>query len=149
MKCLLFQTATFAALTLVGMSALAQDRDRDRDDRYRDDDQYHQGARDQSYWQNQVFARVRADIDHIQSVAAIFSGEQFRLAKAKQELNELQNRATSGNFNDQDLDDVIGALQRVVADNRLGDRDREMLSDDVARLREVREHHDRYYRPRG
>jgi hypothetical protein len=79
----------------------------------------------------------------------IFSGDQFRLARTKQELNELQSSAASGRFDAKDLDDAINALQRLVADNRLSDRDRAMLNDDINRMREYREHQDRYYPTRG
>jgi predicted RNase H-like nuclease (RuvC/YqgF family) len=139
-----------SGLTLSGLSAIAQDRDRDdrsdRDNRYRDDDRYHGDARDQNSWQNRLFERVRSDIDHIQSMTSVFSGDQFRLTRTKQELNELQSKAMSGSYDDREVDDVINALQRVVGENRLSDRDRDMLRDDLNRLREFREHHDRYYR---
>ena len=37
---------------------------------------------------------------------------------------------------------MIGALGKVVADNRLSARDRDMLTDDLTRLRDYREHHE-------
>jgi hypothetical protein len=145
-KRLLFKAIITSSVALFGLSAFAQDRD--RDERYRDDERYHRDSRDQNWWTNRLFERVRQDIDHVQSATPIFSGDQFRLSRTKQELNELQNGAASGRFDDRDLDDVINALQRVVADNRLSGRDREMLSDDLNRLREYREHRERYYRGR-
>ena len=146
MKRFLFSAIIVSSVGLFGSSAFAQDRD--RDERYRDDEQYHRYSRDQNWWTNRLFERIRQDIDHVQSGTPIFSGDQFRLSRTKQELNELQNNAAGGRFDDRDLDDVINALQRVVADNRLFGRDREMLSDDLNRLREYREHRERYYRGR-
>jgi hypothetical protein len=66
----------------------------------------------------------------------------------KQELNELQRDASTGRFENKDLDDVMNALHRVVADNRMPERDRKLLSDDLDRLQDYKEHHERYY-PRG
>jgi hypothetical protein len=36
-------------------------------------------------------------------------------------------------------------MDRVVADNRLAPRDRDMLSDDMKRLRDYREHHEGWH----
>jgi hypothetical protein len=123
-------------LTLIAPSAFPQDRD----------EEYHREHRDQAYWQNRLFDRVRADIDHLQSIQPVFTGEQFRLAKAKQDLNELQSNAAAGRFDDRNLDEVMSALQRVSGESRLNDRDRNMVQDDINRLREYREHHENYYR---
>jgi len=84
----------------------------------------------------------------VQANTPTFSADEFRLTRVKQELNELQRDATAGRFENKDLDDVIRAIDRVVADNRMPDRDRRLLSDDLNRLQEYREHHERYY-PRG
>ena len=145
MKRLLILTTMISTLLMTGAIAFSQDRDRDD----RDEERYHRDSRDQNYWANRLFDRIRADIDHVQAVTPVFSGEQFRLARAKQELNELQSNAAAGRFDNRDLDDVINALQRVLADNRLTERDRNMLTDDLNRMREYRENHDRYYGRRG
>ena len=44
-------------------------------------------------------------------------------------------------YDERDLDDVIGVLARVVSDNRMAPRDRDILTDDLSRLRDYREHH--------
>jgi hypothetical protein len=110
-------------------------------DRDRDEDFYHR-ERDEAFrrenWRDRFFERVRDDIEHAQSVSFPFGNDQYRLTRTKQELNELQAGMDSGRYNDRDLDDVIGALARVVQDNRLGSRDREILTDDLNRLREFR-----------
>ena len=130
-------TALLSVALLWGMPAFSQDRDRD--------EQYHRENRDQNYWAGRLFDRIRADVDHIQSETPFFSGEQFRLARTKQELGELQSNAAAGRFDDKNVDDVVNALQRVLAENRLSEHDRDMISDDMARLREYREHHERYF----
>jgi len=141
MKRLFLGTTILSGLLLFGAPGFAQDRDRD-------EDRYHGEQRGEGYWTGRLFARVQADIDHVQAITPTFSGDEFRLARAKQELNELQRNASAGRFDNRDLDDVMNALQRVITDNRMPARDRELLQDDLNRLREYKEHHERYY-PRG
>jgi len=129
------------AFLLFGLTAVqAQDRDHDR---YRDPDTWHQG-RDSYFrgdaWRMRVFERVRDDLDHVQSLA-FTGGDQYRISRTKEELNELQNKLVAHQYDQPELDEVIAGLQRVVADNRLTPRDRDVLNDDLNRLREYRERH--------
>lgn len=140
MKHLFLGSTIISGLVLFGVPGFSQDRDRD-------EDRYHSEDRGEGYWAGHLFDRVRADLDHVQAGTPVFSGDEFRLAKAKQELSELQRSAAGGRFDqERDLDDVISALQRVVSDNRMPPRDRDMLNDDLNRLRDFKEHHERYYR---
>jgi hypothetical protein len=143
MKRIFVKSIMGSGLLLVGLTAYAQDRDRDRD-RDRDEDRYHRSDRGDQYWRGRMFERVRDDLDHIQAVTSPFSGDQYRLNKVKQELNELQAKMAENRYDQAEIDDVIGAMQRVVSDNRLSGRDRDMLNDDLNRLRGFREHHDGY-----
>src|SRR6185437_7736404 len=121
MKRLLMSTALITGLLVSGTYAFSQDRD----------DTYHREHRDQGYWQNRLFDRVRADLDHLQSLEPFFSGSQFRLAKAKQDLNELQSAANAGRFDNRNLDEVIQAMERISMDGHLSGRDRDMVQDDL------------------
>ena len=129
--------ALLAFMTAAGAQERERDYDwyhHDRDDRYRDD-----------HWRARLFAHVREDLDHIQSVT--FPGrDQYRIIRTKQELSELQDKLAAGRYDERELDDVMGALRRVVADNRLSPRDRDALNDDLKRLGEYREHHDNWGR---
>jgi hypothetical protein len=133
----LMSTALVAFMGAAG----AQERDHDwyhhdRDDRYRGDS-----------WRSRLFWQVREDLDHVQSVT--FRGrDQYRIARVKQELNELQDKLAAGRYDERELDEVIGAMRRVVADNRLAPRDRDVLNDDLRRLAEYREHHEGWGRDR-
>ena len=133
---------------------LTDDVDRLRDFRVRheeyygrDEDLYHRD-RDDWYWgqnwRGQLFQRVREDLDHVQSATFPFGGDQFRLASTRHELDELQSKLAAGRYDERELDDVIGALQRVVQDNRMSGRDRDVLADDLNRLRDFRTRHDSY-----
>jgi hypothetical protein len=96
-------------------------------------------------WRGQLFQRVRQDVEYVQSETFPGGGDQFRLTSTLRELDELQGKLAAGRYDEQELDDVIGALQRVVRDNRLSGRNRELLDDDLNRLRDVRERHEEYF----
>jgi hypothetical protein len=119
--------------------------DRGRDDR--DQDVYHRD-RDEGFrapdFRQRFFQRIREDLDHVQSVTFPFSNDQYRIARTKQELDELQDKLARGYYDQRELDEVIGAMQRVVQDNRLARRDRDILGDDLDRLRDFRARHADY-----
>jgi hypothetical protein len=118
-----------------------QDRGRrDPDAYYRERDEWFRG-RD---WQRNFFDRVRGDVEYVQSVTFPRGGDEFRLERVKQELNELQSKLAAGRYDERELDDVIAAMQRVLQDNRLARRDRDLLSDDLNRMRDFRARHDRW-----
>jgi hypothetical protein len=111
---------------------------------YRDDDSWHHN-RDGYYnrgqeWRMHLFDRVRQDLDHIQS-AGFSWGDRKRVDRAMTELNDLQSKLSQRQYDQPELDDSIGAIQEVVQDNRLGPHDRDMLTEDLNRMREYREHH--------
>jgi len=92
-------------------------------------------------WHARFFERVRQDLDHVQEVA--FSGaDEDRIVETKQRLDDLQRKHAEGRFDQPELDETIASLRRVVDDNRLSKRDREMLTDDLDRMRDYREHHE-------
>ena len=141
MKHVFLKSLASSSLLLFAMTAGAQDRDRDRD---RDDDRYEHQGRDEGWWRGRMFQRVREDLEHVQSVTREFSADQYRLVKVKEELNELQRKYEARGYDSQEMDDVVAALQHVVTDNHLSSRDRDMLADDLNRLRAFQEHHDGY-----
>jgi hypothetical protein len=116
-------TVTLLGASLFGVAANAQyqprygDRDYDRDDRYRAD----------------LFERVRADLDRAASYAYWNEGDRHRIGKVREELGEFQRSGSR-----HELNDAIGALQKVVNDNRISPRDRDVLADDLYRMRDYR-----------
>lgn len=135
------------------------DRDRDfrddpdrggRDDRdrgARDDDAYHRDRDDRFRGEDmrqRFFARIREDLEHVQSGTFPFGADQYRLARTKQELEEMQGKLAAGRYDQRELDEVIGAMSQVVRDNRLSGRDRDVLNDDLNRLRDFRARHNDY-----
>jgi len=141
MKHLLLRTVAGTGLMLFGVSASMQaQRPRDDDSYHRDRDDYYRGDQ----WRARMFDRIRDDLNHVQTTWFSGGGDQYRIDKAKQELNELQTAMAEHRYNERALDDVVAAMQRVVSDNRLSDRDRSILNDDLARLRQFRERHDEW-----
>lgn len=91
-------------------------------------------------WRRHLFARIREDLDHVEKITFPFGGDQYRIARAKQELDELQGLLAHGRYDRRVLDDVVRSLNNVVNDNRMAARDREVLNDDLSRLQDFREH---------
>lgn len=121
-----------AGLLLLGMAANAQYYPRG-DSRYErgyagdyDRGDYYRGRGD-------VFARVFADLDRAEAGDRWSSGDHRRFAKVREELSEFQRSGSR-----HELNDAIGALQRVVNDNRMSYRDREVLNADLYQLRDFR-----------
>ena len=114
---------------------------RDPDAYYRNREAWFRGQN----WRGQLFQRVREDVEYVTSVTLPGGGDQFRLAQTLEELDELQGKLSAGRYDEEELDDVIAALQRVVRDNRLSNRDRDLMADDLDRLRDFSARHEDYY----
>jgi hypothetical protein len=108
--------------------------DRDDDRFYREREEFYRGGE----WRGQLFSRIRRDLDYA-SRDAFRGDDRYRLDRTYRELDELQRDYASGRWDKEELDDVIRALDRVVDDNRLSARSRDILHDDMSRLRELRD----------
>ncbi len=84
-------------------------------------------------YRGDLFERVRADLDRVEAADYWNGGDRHRLNKVREELGEFQR---SGSHHE--LNDAIGALQRVVNDNRMPPQDREMLAGDLYQMRDFR-----------
>jgi len=86
------------------------------------------------YYRNgDVFGRVRADLDRAESSSYSYGGDRHRFNKVRDKLAEFQRTG-----NPRELNDAIGDLQKVVNDNRMPYRDRDMLDADLSALRDFR-----------
>lgn len=124
-----------------------EDRGYDRDRGRPDGNVFHQereGYFRGNDWRSTFFQRIRQDLDHVTSGAFPFTGDRARLARTQMELDELQQKLAQGFYDQRELDEVIGAMQGVLQNNRLAGDERAMLSDDLARLRDFRVRHDDY-----
>ncbi|MBV8842242.1 MAG: hypothetical protein JO307_05465 [Bryobacterales bacterium] len=136
----LFLGTIVSGLVLFATPGFAQDREQGREGRYEN--------RDEGYYKGHLFDRVREDVERVEANTHAFSADEFRLTRVKQELNEMHQSAANGRIEERRLDDVITAIEKVIADNRMPERDRMMLQEDVRHLRAYKEHNERYY-PRG
>jgi hypothetical protein len=123
-------TAGLVLAAFVTLSGAAQDWYADRDARY-------QGEQ----WHAQVFTQVRTDLDHVWSARGASEKENTRLEKTKEELAELQAKLDHGQFDNGTLNDVIDSIRKSSNDQRLSPRDRAVLSDDVARLKDYQDNY--------
>jgi len=142
MKRGLLSTIACAGLLMLSWAAgtAAAQSNRDDESWYRTRDSYFTG----NDWKMRLFERVRLDLDHVQTVA--FAGtDEYRIVHTKEQVGELQGKLAEGKYDQPQLDEVIAGLERVVADNRLTARDRDMLNDDLSRVRDYRTHHEDWH----
>ena len=130
----IFGTALLA-LVCFGFNATAQDWYHEREARFRDE-----------RWRAHVFEHVRVDLDHIGSAVWASGKERTRLERTKQELADLQIKLDHGRYDERELNDTIDSMRKSANDNRLSPRDRDVLSDDLNRLIDYRQHHDHWNR---
>jgi hypothetical protein len=108
--------------------------DRDGDRFYRERQDFYRGGD----WRGRLFGRVQQDLDYVSRYS--FRGDdRYRLTSVDRELDDLQRDFASGRWDRRALNDVIDSLARVIADNRLAPRDRQLLQDDLDRLRNLRD----------
>lgn len=123
----------FTASVLVGalaLSAAAQDWYHDRDERFRGND-----------WRPHIFMHVRTDLEHVWSAFRASDKEQRRLDKTKEELVRMQSDLDQGRWDNGILNDVIDSMRKSANDERLAERDRAVLADDLVRLKEFQDQH--------
>ena len=111
------------------LSATAQDWYNQREERYRGDQ-----------WRPHIFMQVRSDLEHVWSGRA-HDREQERLAKTEGELTTMQADLDQGRWDNGILNDVIDSIRKSSNDERLPPRDRDVLADDVGRLKEFQDLH--------
>ena len=123
---------SLVAFGILALAAGASAQYRGRDDRsYRGD----YGGGRMSY-KREPLDGVRTDLERAaRDMFYISRGEMKRFNKVRQEIGEFQGKWARGRFDKGELDDVIGRLKHMVDKNRLQQRDRDLLMDDLGRLR--------------
>jgi len=112
------------------MTAAAQDWYHDREERYRVEQ-----------WRSHLFfTHVKTDVEHVWSGRAA-DRERQRLEKTEQELTKMQADLDHGRWDNGILNDVIDSVQKSANDERLAARDRDILADDLRRLKEFQDEH--------
>jgi hypothetical protein len=93
---------------------------------------------------NALVDQVHNDLNRAYSVWHLRNGDRDRLNNAEKQLREFAQKWDRHNFDKGELDEAIGAIQHVLDNNRLEGHDRDAISDDVNRLRNMREAYDRH-----
>lgn len=132
-----FLLSSIAGASLLVLSLTATAQDRDSDTFHHDREAYFQGE----HWHGHLFERVKEDVEHVRATAWPQGGDEFRLDRTIHELDDLQSKFANHVYDDSDLQRVIDTLGRVASFNRMPPRERNIITDDVARLREYRDHH--------
>ena len=125
----------FTACVIVAalaFSAAAQDWYHDRQERFRGE-----------AWRPHIFMHVRTDLEHIWSAVRASDTERRRLERTKEELLQMQADLDHGRWDNGILNDVIDSIRKSSNDERLAERDRAVLADDLVRLKEFQDQHNR------
>jgi hypothetical protein len=85
---------------------------------------------------------VRADLDRAESTVASFNADLDRISKVREGLNVFQRRMDAGDYDERELTETIVSLQKVLDNNRLYERTRNALVDDLNRMRHMRTTYD-------
>ena len=120
-------------LTACAVSAVAQDWYQEREERFRGE-----------AWRPRIFLHIRTDLEHIWSAGRAADRERNRLERTRQELTKMQADLDQGRFDNGLVNDVIDSLRKSSNDDRLAPRDRQVLADDVIRLKDYQDHHNRW-----
>ncbi len=118
-------------LAALALTAAAQDWYHDRDERFRGEQ-----------WRPRIFMHVKSDLEHVWSGRAA-EKERRRLVRTEEELSKMQADLDHGRWDNGILNDVIDSIQKSANDERLAPRDREVLADDLVRLKDFQVHHNR------
>ena len=119
-------------IAALAFSAAAQDWYHDRDERFRGEE-----------WRPHIFMHVRTDLEHVWSAVRASDQEHRRLEKTKEELTQMQSDLDHGRWDNGILNDVIDSIRKSSNDDRLAPRDRTVLADDLVRLKEFQDQHNR------
>ncbi len=88
--------------------------------------------------QDGLFDHVQRDLDRTAANPYLKPGARGHLDHARQEVWRFQQRWASGRFDLGDLDGAIKAVNKVVNADSVDYHDRQILQDDLFRMREFR-----------
>lgn len=93
----------------------------------------------------ETLAHVQHDLVRAERDLRYLSVEESRhFNVARDRVREFDRKWERGRFDREDLNEAIGSLARLVERDHLRPRDRDLLADDLHRLREMREHYERW-----
>ena len=122
-------------ISTLALAAMAQDWYQERSSRYQGEE-----------WRPHIFDYVRSDLEHVWSAYQAKDRERVRLDKTQEELYKMQVDLDQGRFDNGLLNDVIDSLRKSSNDDALATRDKEVLADDLVRLKDFQNNHNRWPR---
>jgi hypothetical protein len=125
--------ATSVVISALALTAMAQDWHQERKERFQAE-----------AWRPHIFDYVRTDLEHVWSAYQAKDRERVRLDKTKEELYKMQADLDQGRFDNGLLNDVIDSLRKSSNDDLLARPDKEVLADDVVRLKDFQNNHDHW-----
>jgi hypothetical protein len=120
---------TIVMVSAFVLTGAAQDWYHEREERFRGDQ-----------WRPHLFMHVRTDLEHVWSGRSS-DKEKTRLNKTEEELTKMQADLDHGRWDNGILNDVIDSIRKSSNDERLPPRDRDVLADDLNRLKEFQDQH--------
>ena len=88
--------------------------------------------------------RVHADLNQAYGVRHFSDSDRDRLNHSEKELRDFAQKWQAGHFDKGQLDGAVESIQHVLDNNKIRPGERDVLSDDVAQLRLMRDAHDRH-----
>src|SRR5258708_429671 len=122
-------------LAALAVCAVGQDWYHDREERFRGEQ-----------WRPRGFAHVPTGLEHIRGAFQAGDTQSRRLERTREELTKMQADLDQGRFDNGLLNDVIDSLRKSSNDDRLSPRDRQVLADDLIRLKDYQDHHNHWNR---
>ena len=101
--------------------------------------QFEGGARYDGHSVTALVDRVHTDLDHAYRMWHFSNDDRDHLNHAEKELREFAQTWDKGKFDVGRLDNALGSVQHVLDSNKLPERERDALSDDVTQLHRMRE----------
>jgi hypothetical protein len=120
-------------LTAWAVTAIGQDWYHEREERFRGE-----------AWKPHVFMNVKDDLDHVWSAFHASDKERKRIERTKDELTKMQEDLDHGRWDNGLLNDSIDSIRKSSNDQRLAPPDRQVLADDVIRLKDYQDHHNQW-----
>ena len=96
------------------------------------------GRPDERRSQDFPFANVQHDLDRAMSAPYLSRHDRDRIEHARKELWDFQQRWSGGRYSKHELDEAIESVHHVVDSRGLEFRDREILQNDLYRMRDFR-----------
>jgi hypothetical protein len=88
--------------------------------------------------------KVHVDLNQSYEGWRFTSGDRRRLDHAEHQLRDFARQWNRGRFDKGELDEAIESIQHVVDNNHMPERHRNVLNNDLAELRGMREAYDRH-----